>query len=96
MRTARLKVSADGSARYYHCLSRVVDRRFIPGRWRWRRSNQGNSGASRAEIRGRDSEWRVWVADKNRLLHRHRLEMTKGGSHDDPVPAQLVHRIAKS
>jgi REP element-mobilizing transposase RayT len=31
MRTARLKVSADAPAGYCHCLSRVVDRRFILG-----------------------------------------------------------------
>ena len=31
MRAARLKVPADAPAGYYHCLSRVVDRRFILG-----------------------------------------------------------------
>jgi len=31
MRTARLKASAEGLAGYYHCVSRVVDRRFVLG-----------------------------------------------------------------
>ena len=31
MRAARLKVPAHAPAGYYHCLSRVVDRRFILG-----------------------------------------------------------------
>jgi hypothetical protein len=30
MRRARLKVSEDAPAGYYHCLSWVVDRQFIP------------------------------------------------------------------
>ena len=29
MRKARLKAAKGGPARYYHCLSRVVDRRFV-------------------------------------------------------------------
>ena len=29
MRTARLKASPDAPTAFYHCISRVVDRRFI-------------------------------------------------------------------
>ena len=31
MRTARLKAAPDAPTAFYHCISRVVDRRFIFG-----------------------------------------------------------------